>query len=286
MPWIHAGGGRVAAGRVGRPLRRQHHGRRAVRGRARLEVAERVPQHDRLLHHVEGDVGEVEVGVGVLQRVQPVLHRHHHADVARGARAAHVGPDDGGEVAARAGQQRRREGLGHRQGPHGVGVGLLLEGDGEHPLVDARRHQVRRPRWRSSRRPSRRCGPAASACPRRRARRQVQLGHHDALEHVGRLADDHGVDVGPRRGRRPRGPRSAASRTSPAMETSSRLALCLVWPTPMTAHRSRHQPPSLQHAHQVLLQAAAPRWRGPRPGRPSRPDAPGRLADADQAGRP
>src|SRR5579875_1283417 len=28
-------------------------------------------------------------------------------------------------------------------------------------------------------------------------RREVQLGHHDALEHVRGLADDHGLDVGP-----------------------------------------------------------------------------------------
>ena len=26
--------------------------------------------------------------------------------------------------------------------------------------------------------------------------RQIQLRHHDALEHVGGLAEDHGVDVG------------------------------------------------------------------------------------------
>ena len=64
----------------------------------------------------------MEVGVGVLERVLPVLHRHHDAYVVGRARAAHVGPDDRREVAAGAGQQRGREGLGHRERPHGVGV--------------------------------------------------------------------------------------------------------------------------------------------------------------------
>src|SRR5450756_2373791 len=41
-----------------------------------------------------------------------------------------------------AGQQRGGEGLGHRQRPHGVRVGLLLVGHGQHPLVDTRLDQV------------------------------------------------------------------------------------------------------------------------------------------------
>ena len=42
-----------------------------------------------------------------------------------------------GEVAAGAGVHRRLERDRQRQRPHGLALGLLLEGDGEHPLVDA-----------------------------------------------------------------------------------------------------------------------------------------------------
>ncbi len=51
---------------------------------------------------------------------------------------AHVGADVRGEVAAGAGVHRRLERDRQRQRPHGLALGLLLEGDREHPLVDAR----------------------------------------------------------------------------------------------------------------------------------------------------
>ena len=90
-PSIHAGsGGGVAARLVG-----QHHGAGAVGGRAGLRVADRVPQHHRVLDRLERDVLLVEVGLGVLQGVLPVLQRHQDADVVGRARAAHVGPDVG-----------------------------------------------------------------------------------------------------------------------------------------------------------------------------------------------
>ena len=202
MPWIHAGGN--APGH--RVLGRQHHGRGPVGGRARLEVAQRVPQHHRVLDHLHVDVGQVQVGVGVAHGVLAVLDRHHPPDVVGGARAAHVGPDVGGEVAAGPGQQRGGEGLGHRQRPHGVGVRLLLVGHGQHPLVDARRDQVG---GHQGGRPPHRAGgvhPEHGLAHRAEGRGQVQLGHHVALEHVRGLADDHGVDVRPGRGRRRPGP--------------------------------------------------------------------------------
>ena len=76
---------------------------------------------------------------------------------------------------------------------------------------------------------------------------------------------------------------SAASRTRPAMETSSRLDLATVWPIPMTAQRSAITP--LQDADEVLLQARA--RGGVRHGAvgPARPDRLSRLADADEASR-
>ena len=102
----------------------------------------------------------------------------------------------GREVAARARVHRHDERHRHRQRPHRVGLRLLLEGDGQHAVVHARLHQ----RGRDDRR------RAADRAGRVHAQQrladgaerlgEVQLGHHHALEQVGRLADDDGVDVG------------------------------------------------------------------------------------------
>ena len=73
--------------RVGHGLAGQHHGAGAVGAGARLGVADRVPQHHRVLDGVEGDVVLVQVGVGVLQRVLPVLERDEDADVVGRLRA-------------------------------------------------------------------------------------------------------------------------------------------------------------------------------------------------------
>ena len=53
---------------------------------------------------------------------------------------------------------------------------------------------------------------------------EEELGLHDALERVGRLADHDRVDVGPRHSASSSA-RVAASRTSPAIDTSSRFFL-------------------------------------------------------------
>ena len=65
----------------------EHHRARAVRRRAGLEVADRVPQHRRVRDLSNVMSGIVQVRVRVLERVLPVLHRDPHADVLGRARA-------------------------------------------------------------------------------------------------------------------------------------------------------------------------------------------------------
>ena len=60
-----------------------HHRARAVRRRARLEEADRVPHHRGGLHLLDRDVGDLQMRVRVLQRVQAVLDRDHRPDVER-----------------------------------------------------------------------------------------------------------------------------------------------------------------------------------------------------------
>ena len=174
-------GGLGAHGRPVDPRRRVRHPRATSSAASTMAAAPSedgqasryrsgIPQHHRVLDHLHVDVGQVQVGVRVPHGVLAVLDRHHPPDVVGGSRPAHVGPDVRGEVAAGPGQQRGGEGLGHRQRPHGVRVRLLFVGDGQHPLVDARLAPGGRPRWRSTRRRSRRCGPGTSACPPPRGR--------------------------------------------------------------------------------------------------------------------
>ena len=116
------------------------------------------------------------------------------------------------EVAARAGVHRHVERHRHRERPHRVGLRLLLEGHGQHPLVHARLDERRGDdRGRAADRAG---GVHADQRLARGAERlgEEQLGHHHALEQVGRLADDDRVDVveadvgvGRAPGRSPRG---------------------------------------------------------------------------------
>ena len=194
VPWIHAAGlGR----RVGDVFAADHERHRAVGARAHVEVAERVPEQERLLDHLQVDVGEVEVRLRVAQRGEPVLDRDEVADVTRRARPGDVRADERREVAAGSGHERRLERHPDREAPRRVALRLLLERDREHALVDPGHHQLRGDDR----------GGAADAAGGvhaqhrlvRRAERvgEVHLGHEDALEHVGRLADHDGVDVGP-----------------------------------------------------------------------------------------
>ena len=113
---------------------------------------------------------------------------------------------------------------------------------------------------------ARRVHPEHRLAHRAERRREVQLGHHDALEHVGRLADDDGVDVGEGRAPHPPARPRAASRTRPAIETSSRLDLATVWPTPMTAQRSAITHPPGRRPGSAA--GTVPTSRAPRRGRP------------------
>jgi hypothetical protein len=82
-------------------------------------------------------------------------------------------------------------------GPHRVAFALLLVGDREHALVDARLDELRRDDRRRAPDAAGRVHPdhRLPGCPERIG--EIELGHHRALEHVGCLADDDRVDVAP-----------------------------------------------------------------------------------------
>ena len=155
---------------------------------------QRVPEHRRLLDLLDRDVGELQVGVRVLQRVEAVLHRDLPADVLGRAGLLDVRADPRREGAARADAAAATAG----EAPLRVAFGLLLPRDREHPLVDARLDEVRGDDDRGT--TDRARGVHAQHRLARAAQRvgEEQLGLHDALERVGRLADDDGVDVRPR----------------------------------------------------------------------------------------
>src|SRR5436305_1462835 len=77
--------------------------------------------------------------------------------------------------------------------------------------------------------------------------------------------------------------RWAASRSSPAMDTSSRLVWYAVWPMPMIA-QGLPMGLSRKDADQVLLQARTGGRVTEGPGGGAVEDARGRLTDADQPG--
>ena len=228
----------------------------------------------------------VQVGVRVLERVLPVLERDQHPDVVGRLGPADVAADVRGEVAAGAGVQRRRERDRQRERPHGLALGLLLEGHGEHPLVDAGLDELAGDDARSTRRPSRRCAPGTAACPSQpSASARYSSGIITPSKKSGALPIDDRVDVGPghlRRRPAPGGRPPARARPSTRRPGS---AWCLVWPIPTTATRSL--PISVvpfQDAHQVLLQARAAGGVGDAPVGLAGRDAGRHLADADEAG--
>ena len=132
--------------------------------------------------------------VRVLQRVEPVLHRDLPPDVLGRARLLDVRADPRRERAARADAATAAAG----QAPLRVALALLLPRDREHTLVDTRLDEVRTDDERRA--ADRTRGVHAQHRLARAAERvgEEQLGLHDALERVGRLADDDRVDVGPR----------------------------------------------------------------------------------------
>ncbi len=139
----------------------------------------------------------MDVRVGILQGVAAVLVRDQRADGVGRSGAPHVRAHVRGEEAARAGQQRLLEGDGQGEPPHGVGLGLLLEGEGEDGAVDAGGDEVRGDQGRRSADGARRVDAEQGFADGAERVGEVELRHHDALEEVGRLADHDGVDVGP-----------------------------------------------------------------------------------------
>ncbi len=85
---------------------------------------------------------------------------------------------------------------------------------------------------------------------------QVQLGHHDALEEVGGLADDDGVDVGPRHLGVVEGPRGRlADEAGDRHVAAGGLVLRLADADDGDSFLAHHVP--FQDADEVLLQARA-----------------------------
>ena len=218
------------------------------------------------------DLVVLHVGVRVLAGVLPVLEHDEHADVVGRLRPAHVAADVRREVAAGAGVQRRRERHGQRQRPHRLGLGLLLERDREHPLVDA---GLRRAGWRRSlvepptlpavctRNSGLPVAPSASA---RYSSGIIMPSKKSGALPITTASMSAQVICGV-----VERARVAASRTSPAIDTSPRVDWCLVWPIPTTATRSL--PISVVFLPGRTPGSAAgtdPTWRGRRPGRPRR----------------
>ena len=150
----------------------------------------------------------------VAQRGEPVLHRRPGGRCARGApERCDVRADERREVAAGARDERRLERHRHRQAPRRVALGLLLERDGEHALVDAGHHELGRD---DRGRPADAAGGVHAdhrlARPRRARRRGRARASTTPSNMSGALPIDDGVDVGPRHARvlerldaRPRG---------------------------------------------------------------------------------
>lgn len=182
-----------------RPVGEDHRAR-AVRGRAGLGVADRVPEHRCGLDLLQGDVRVVDVRVRVLECVAPVLVGDEGADRVGRPGAAHVRAHVRGEEAARAREQRLLERDGQRQTPHGVGLGLLLEGQGEHGAVYPRGNEIGGDERGGTTDRARGVHAEHRFADRAEGVGEIELRHHQALEEVGCLADDDGVDVRPGQG--------------------------------------------------------------------------------------
>ena len=211
----------------------EHDRARAVGRRARLEEADRIPHHRGRLDLLDRDVGDLQVRVRVLQRVQPVLHRDHRADVERRTGALDVAADERRERTARA---DRRAAAPNPTRELRVALRLLLVSEREHAAVPTGLDEMRRHDARGAADGAR--GVHAEHRLARGAERvgEVELGLHHAFEQVGRLADDDRVDVGTRSSRRRRARASRPRAPSPPNDTSQRRVLCSVCPIPTIAH--------------------------------------------------
>ena len=129
--------------------------------------------------------------VGILEGVQPVLHRHLPPDVLRGPAPLDVRPDERGE--GTSGTQRGA--LPAAQGELGVALGLLLEGDGQDRLVLAGLDVGGGHDGGGATHRAGGVDPEHGLAHRTEGVGQIELRLHHALEEVGRLAQDHGVNV-------------------------------------------------------------------------------------------
>ena len=152
--------------------------------------------------------------------------------------------------------------------------------------MHARRHQVRR---HDGGRPADRAGRVDAEhrlAHRAERRRQVELGHHDALEHVGGLADDDGVDVGEgQAGVLERGHRGLAHQAGDGDVLPLGLGHRLADPDDRAA--LRHHTPSrtqtrfcCRHGPEVACATARSAW----PDQMARADSPMRMSPADIIG--
>ena len=176
--------------------------------------------------------------------------------------AGDVGAHPRGEDAART----HAAGAAAGEAPLRVALGLLLVRDGEDAVVDAGLDEVRARRSPWSRRRCPRCARGSSACRRHRARRpssssgiMTPSNGSGALPRTTASMSVHVISASS-------SARWAASRTSPASDTSSRRFLCFVWPMPTTAHGLRRHvslPPARRRGSAA---GTAPTSRAPRPG--------------------
>ncbi len=210
--------------------------------------------------------GHLQVRVRVLGGVAPVLDRDLPADVLGRARAVDERAHPRGEDAARA----HAAGATAGEAPLRVALGLLLVRDRQHAVVAAGLGRGATRRATSTRRRSRRCARAGSACRRRPSA--------SAIDSSGIITPSNGSGALPmttasmsvKVSSASSSARCAASRTRPGSDTSSRRFLYFVWPMPTTAHGCvAQQSVPFQHADQVLLQHepdvawATPRLRPP-----------------------
>ena len=190
-----------------------------------------------------------------------------------------------GEVATRAGA----DGLGERhrntQCPHGIRLGLLLPGHRQHALVLSGLHQAGRDDGGRSADRARGVHPDQWLAGSADRVGHEQFGHHDALEEVGRLADDDGVDVVERRTRVFECLVDGLAHQAVHRDV---LALGDVLGLPGPENRSelsRHATSALQDCDQILLQRRATGGVSQHARRRAIEDVAGGEADAFEPGR-
>ena len=234
-----------------------HHGAGAVGGRARLVVPDRVPQHRRGLHRLERDV---RVAAGGRTGSSGALRRSLAATIAPmcvgRAGPADVGADVRREVAAGPGAHRH----GERRRSTAPTSRWTRTASRTRPPAPARARRPgpgRRPRSRSSRRPSRPCAPAAAACRPRRARRPGTARASSRPRTGPAPCRPRPRRCRRRSARRRRAPGRPPRGTARPSTRRSRLARWWVCPTPSTAARTCGSSACLHHADEVLLQGRA-----------------------------